>query len=48
MYNAVGEYKSWWKGDVHKERMNSDIMVIDFAEEQDALAFKLKYECNKL
>lgn len=44
--NASGKHNTWWKGSVHKERMNSDTMVIDFEEEQDAVAFKLKYECN--
>ncbi len=46
LYNTVGKYNTWWKGSVHKERMESDIMVIDFAEEQDAVAFKLVYVCN--
>ncbi len=44
--NTVGKYNTWWKGSTHKERMASDVMVIDFSEEQDAVAFKLKYACN--
>lgn len=46
MENTVGKYKSWWKGTFHKDRMNSDTMVIEFEDEQDAVAFRLKYECD--
>lgn len=47
LYHTTQEYKTHYTGTTHKEWMHSDTIVIDFTSEEDALAFKLKYVCNR-
>lgn len=47
LVDNTGLVDVWWKGSSARDALYSDIMVLKFKDEHDAVAFKLKYVCDR-